>query len=76
MRAQSVLICTISNAVDRVNHLPTDLPVLFAPDQNLGRWVQQQSGRELTLWQDAASFMRPSAKRPFWPSSMNITRLK
>ena len=24
--------------------------MLFAPDQNLGRWVQRQSGRELTLW--------------------------
>ena len=24
---------------------------MFAPDQNLGRWVQRQSGRELTLWQ-------------------------
>jgi quinolinate synthetase A subunit len=25
-------------------------PILFAPDQNLLRWVQRQSGRELTLW--------------------------
>ena len=32
------------------DRLPPDQPVLFAPDQNLGRWVQQQSGRELTLW--------------------------
>ena len=34
------------NAVDLVKQLPADQPVLFAPDQNLGRWVQQQSGRE------------------------------
>jgi quinolinate synthase len=50
IKAQSDLICTSSNAVDLVRQLPADRPVLFAPDQNLGRWVQQQSGRELTLW--------------------------
>ena len=50
VKAQSDLICTSSNAVDLVRNLPKDRPVLFAPDQNLGRWVQRQSGRELTLW--------------------------
>ena len=50
VKAQSDLICTSSNAVDLVQQLPPDRPVLFAPDQNLGRWVQRQSGRELTLW--------------------------
>jgi len=50
VKAQSDLICTSSNAVDLVRQLPDDRPVLFAPDQNLGRWVQRQSGRELTLW--------------------------
>lgn len=50
VKAQSDLICTSSNAVDLVQQLPADRPILFAPDQNLGRWVQNQSGRELTLW--------------------------
>ena len=50
VKAQSDLICTSSNAVDLVNQLPADRPILFAPDQNLGRWVQRQSGRDLTLW--------------------------
>ena len=50
VKAQSDLICTSSNAVDLVQQLPADQPILFAPDQNLGRWVQRQSGRELTLW--------------------------
>jgi quinolinate synthase len=50
VKAQSDLICTSSNAVDLVKQLPADRPILFAPDRNLGRWVQQQSGRELTLW--------------------------
>lgn len=50
VKAQSDLICTSSNAVDLVKQLPNDQPILFAPDQNLGRWVQRQSGRDLTLW--------------------------
>ncbi|MFM8545469.1 MAG: quinolinate synthase NadA [Vulcanococcus sp.] len=50
VKAQSDLICTSSNAVDLVQQLPADRPILFAPDQNLGRWVQRQSGRPLTLW--------------------------
>ncbi len=50
VKAQSDLICTSSNAVDLVKQIPSDQPILFAPDQNLGRWVQRQSGRELTLW--------------------------
>jgi quinolinate synthase len=50
VKAQSDLICTSSNAVDLVRQLPADRPILFAPDENLGRWVQRQSGRELTLW--------------------------
>ncbi len=50
VKAQSDLICTSSNAVALVNQLPKDQPILFAPDQNLGRWVQKQSGRKLTIW--------------------------
>ncbi|MFL0738600.1 MAG: quinolinate synthase NadA [Prochlorococcus sp.] len=50
VKAQSDLVCTSSNAVDLVNKLPKDRPIIFAPDKNLGRWVQRQSGRELTFW--------------------------
>jgi len=50
IKAQSDLICTSSNAVQLVGQIPADRPVLFAPDKNLGRWVQQQLGRELSLW--------------------------
>tara|TARA_Y100001968_G_scaffold196831_1_gene180549 strand:+ start:108 stop:1004 length:897 start_codon:yes stop_codon:yes gene_type:complete len=50
VKAQSDLICTSSNAVELVKQLPKDQPILFAPDQNLGRWVQRNSGRQLTLW--------------------------
>ena len=50
VKAQSDLICTSSNAVDLIKQLPKGLPILFAPDQNLGKWVEKQSGRKLTLW--------------------------
>ena len=50
VKAQSDLICTSSNAVQLVQQLPPERPILFAPDQNLGRWVARQSGRDLTLW--------------------------
>lgn len=50
VKAQSDLICTSSNAVQLVQQLPQERPILFAPDQNLGRWVARMSGRDLTLW--------------------------
>ena len=50
IKAQSDLICTSSNAVDLVRQLPEDQPILFAPDRNLGRWVEQKSGRPMVLW--------------------------
>ncbi|CZB15711.1 quinolinate synthase NadA [Candidatus Synechococcus spongiarum] len=50
IKAQSDLICTSSNAVDLVRQLPPTQPILFAPDRNLGRWVQQKSGRPMVLW--------------------------
>ena len=50
IKAQSDLICTSSNAVAMVQSVPNDQPILFAPDQNLGRWVSRQADRELTLW--------------------------
>ena len=50
VKAKSDLICTSSNAVDLVKKLPNEQKILFAPDQNLGKWVERQSGRKLTLW--------------------------
>ena len=50
VKAQSDLICTSSNAVSLVKKIPKEKKIIFAPDQNLGRWVQKNSGRELKLW--------------------------
>ena len=50
VKAQSDLICTSSNAVSLVKKIPKNKKIIFAPDQNLGRWVQKNSGRDLKLW--------------------------
>ncbi len=55
VKAQSDLICTSSNAVDLVKQLPKETPILFAPDKNLGRWVERESGRKLICWQGSCS---------------------
>jgi quinolinate synthase len=51
IKAMSDIICTSSNAVQLVQQLPPEQPILFAPDRNLGRYVMQQTGRDMLLWQ-------------------------
>jgi quinolinate synthase len=51
IKALSDIICTSSNAVKIVEQVPADQPIIFAPDRNLGRYVMQQTGRDLVLWQ-------------------------
>ncbi|MBW4468195.1 MAG: quinolinate synthase NadA [Pegethrix bostrychoides GSE-TBD4-15B] len=51
IKAMSDIICTSSNAVKIVQQIPDNQPIIFAPDRNLGRYVMQQTGRELLLWQ-------------------------
>lgn len=50
IKAMSDIICTSSNAVNIVNQIPLDQPIIFAPDRNLGRYVMEQTGRDLVLW--------------------------
>ena len=51
IKALSDIICTSSNAVKIVNQIPHDQPIIFAPDRNLGRYVSEQTGRDLVLWE-------------------------
>ncbi|MCY7405912.1 MAG: quinolinate synthase NadA [Alkalinema sp. CAN_BIN05] len=51
IKAMSDIICTSSNAVKIVQQLPTDQPIIFAPDRNLGRYVMEQTGLDMVLWQ-------------------------
>lgn len=50
VKAMSDVICTSSNAEKIVRRVPADRPVLFAPDQHLGRYVMKQTGRNMVLW--------------------------
>jgi quinolinate synthase len=51
IKAMSDIICTSSNAVKIVQQIPADQPIIFAPDRNLGRYVMEQTGRDMLLWQ-------------------------
>jgi quinolinate synthase len=53
IKALSDIICTSANAVAIVNQVPKERPIIFAPDRNLGRYVMQQTGRNLLLWDGA-----------------------
>ena len=53
VKALSDCICTSGNAVKIVDAAPKDRPILFVPDQNLGAWVMEQTGRKMDLWQGA-----------------------
>jgi len=50
VKALSDVICTSGNAVKIVNASPKDRNLLFVPDENLGAWVMEQTGRPMTLW--------------------------
>jgi len=50
VKAMSDIICTSANAVTIVDSLPENAKIIFAPDKNLGRYVEQQTGRKLVLW--------------------------
>jgi len=50
VKALSDVICTSGNAVKIVNAAPKDRNLLFVPDENLGAWVMEQTGRPMTLW--------------------------
>lgn len=50
IKALSDLICTSGNAEKLVNSLPKDQKIIFAPDKNLGGYINRQTGRDMVLW--------------------------
>ena len=54
VKAESDILCTSRNAVQVVNSIPAEKPILFLPDVNLGNYVKKQTGREnMKIWQGA-----------------------
>jgi len=52
VKAESDMLCTSRNAVQIVNSIPRETPILFLPDVNLGNYVKKQTGREnMQIWQ-------------------------
>jgi quinolinate synthase len=55
VKALSDIICTSSNAERIVRQVPADRPILFAPDQQLGRYIIKRTGRDMVLWPGSCS---------------------
>jgi quinolinate synthase len=53
MKALSDIICTSSNAKAIIDSLPADQPIIFAPDKNLGAYLNKVTGRNMVLWNGA-----------------------
>lgn len=54
IKALSDITCTSTNAVDVINSIPVDKPIIFAPDRNLGNYLQRVTGRSNMLIWDGA----------------------
>ena len=50
VKALSDVICTSGNAETIVRRIPQDCEILFVPDENLGAWVIEKTGRPMRLW--------------------------
>ncbi len=50
IKALSDIICTSSNAIKIVESLPAGQEIIFAPDKNLGAWINKMTGRNMLLW--------------------------
>ena len=53
IKALSDIICTSSNAQQIVESLPPDQLIIFAPDKNLGAYINKRTGRNMVLWNGA-----------------------
>lgn len=50
VKAESDYCCTSANAVELVESLPSDKEIIFVPDQHLGAFVRERTGRDIILW--------------------------
>lgn len=55
VKALSDIICTSSNALRIIESLPKDTDIIFAPDKNLGKYLNSITGRKMLLWDGACA---------------------
>lgn len=53
LKTMTDVVCTSSNAVKIVNSFPKDAKLIFAPDKNLGNYINSLTGRDMVLWDGA-----------------------
>ena len=53
IKALTDIICTSTNALQIVESLPKDEKIIFAPDRNLGNYINSMTGREMLIWDGA-----------------------
>ena len=53
IKTLSDYVCTSSNALKIINSIPKEKKILFAPDKNLGRYLESTTGRKMLLWDGA-----------------------
>jgi quinolinate synthase len=53
IKTLSDYVCTSSNALKIINSIPKEKKILFAPDKNLGRYLESMTGRKMLLWDGA-----------------------
>jgi quinolinate synthase len=53
VKAISDICCTSSNAKKIIDSIPLDQPIIFAPDKNLGAYINKVTGRNMLLWEGA-----------------------
>ncbi|MDZ7880008.1 MAG: quinolinate synthase NadA [Saprospiraceae bacterium] len=53
LKTMTDICCTSSNAVQIIESIPKDQPIIFAPDKNLGAYLVKRTGRDMLLWNGA-----------------------
>jgi len=53
IKALSDVICTSSNAIKIVESYPKEQKIIFAPDRNLGNYINSKTGRNMLIWEGA-----------------------